>query len=76
MFFDWMDFCAAANAPEGILEEFGLRKAGNRLNLIAFCKSAEQSNENIEQSCEDNTKKKKALLEAFLKKKGKENIIE
>lgn len=57
-----MDVSAVLSAPEGFLEQLGLSKAGDRLNLLAFCKTA---NEQPDKSQE----KKKALLEAFLSRK-------
>ena len=53
---------AVLSALEGFLEQLGLSKAGDRLNLVAFCKT---TNERPEKSQE----KKKALLEAFLSRK-------
>ena len=60
-----MDVSAVLSAPEGFLEQLGLSKAGDRLNLVAFCKT---TNERPEKSQE----KKKALLEAFLSRKKNE----
>lgn len=57
-----MDVSAVLSAPEGFLEQLGLSKAGDRLNLVAFCKT---TNERPEKSQD----KKKALLEAFLSRK-------
>ena len=54
-----MDVSAVLSAPEGFLEQLGLSKAGDRLNLVAFCKT---TNERPEKSQD----KKKALLKAFL----------
>ena len=60
-----MDGPAVLSAPEGLLEQLGLSKAGDRLNLMAYCKTA---NEKPVKSQE----KKKALLEAFLSRKKDE----
>lgn len=61
-----MDVSAVLNASERILEQLGLTKAGDRLNLTAFCKSAQEHNGKPGKPQEDTTTKKKALLEAFL----------
>ena len=64
-----MDVSAVLNASERILEQLGLTKAGDRLNLTAFCKSAQENNGRPGKPQEDTTTKKKALLEAFLSRK-------
>ena len=52
-----MDAPAVLSAPEGLLEQLGLSKAGYRLNLVAYCKTThEKANESQQ--------KKKALVEA------------
>ena len=53
---------AVLSAPEGFLEQLGLSKAGDRLNLVAFCKT---TNERPEKSQE----KKKAHLKPFSQEK-------
>ena len=63
-----MDVSAVLSASEGFLEQLGLSKAGDRLNLIAFCKTA---NERPDKSQE----KKKALLKIFFSRKKNEKII-
>ena len=56
-----MDKSAIALASEAGLEELGLVRAGDRLNLISFCKS--------EAPVKDNADKRRALLETFLSSK-------
>lgn len=57
-----MDAPAVLSAPEGLLEQLGLSKAGDRLNLVAYCKTTHEKPNESQQ-------KKKALLEAFLSRK-------
>ena len=57
-----MDAPAVLSAPEGLLEQLGLSKAGDRLNLMAYCKTSIEKPEKSQE-------KKKALLEAFLSRK-------
>lgn len=57
-----MDAPAVLSAPEGLLEQLGLSKAGDRLNLVAYCKTTHEKPSESQQ-------KKKALLEAFLSRK-------
>lgn len=57
-----MDAPAVLSAPEGLLEQLGLSKAGDRLNLVAYCKTTHEKPNESQQ-------KKKALLEAFLSMK-------
>ena len=52
-----MDAPAVLSAPEGLLEQLGLSKAGYRLNLVAYCKT---THEKVNES----QQKKKALVEA------------
>ena len=54
-----MDAAAVLSAPEGLLEQLGLSKAGDRLNLVAYFKTTHEKPNESQQ-------KKKALLEAFL----------
>ena len=65
-----MDICAIANASHKVLEELGLTKAGDRLNLIAYCKSEANTTCTTLQEANE---KKRSLLDAFLtrKKEGK-----
>lgn len=69
-----MDVSAVINASEKTLEHLGLIKAGDRLNLVAFCKDGmeEQKNDKLsgENPKEDSSKTKRALLEAFLSRKS------
>lgn len=64
-----MDICAVANASDKVLEELGLAKAGDRLNLTAYCKSLGNSSGNIASKKEEYSKTKRALLESFLSRK-------
>ena len=57
-----MDAPAVLSAPEGLLEQLGLSKAGDRLNLVAYCKTTHEKPNESQQ-------KKKALLEVFLSRK-------
>ena len=52
-----MDAPAVLSAPEGLLEQLGLSKAGDRLNLVAYCKTTHEKPNESQQE-------KKALLEA------------
>ena len=51
-----MDAPAVLSAPEGLLEQLGLSKAGDRLNLVAYCKTTHEKPNESQQA-------KKALLE-------------
>jgi hypothetical protein len=65
-----MDICAVANASGQVLEELGLTKLGDRLNLIAYCKSLDSnSHGNTTSINEESNKKRRALLESFLSRK-------
>ena len=59
-----MDVSAVLSAPEGFLEQLGLSKAGDRLNLVAYRKTTSEKPENSQN-------KKKTLLEAFHSRKKK-----
>ena len=56
-----MDTSAVVHAPEAALEDLGLVRAGDRLNLISFCKN--------ETPMKDKAEKRRALLETFLSSK-------
>ena len=61
-----MDICAVANASDHVLEELGLTKVGDRLNLVAYCKSLDCESGDTGSINEECKKKKRALLESFL----------
>ena len=67
--FEKMDICAVANASDHVLEELGLTKVGDRLNLVAYCKSLDNESGNTGSMNEESKKKKRALLESFLSRK-------
>jgi hypothetical protein len=64
-----MDICAVANASDKVLEELGLTKAGDRLNLVAYCKSLDINCSGNITSNEESNKKRRVLLDAFLSRK-------
>ena len=64
-----MDICAVANASDKVLEELGLARAGDRLNLTAYCRNLSNSSGNITSTKQEYSKTKRALLESFLSRK-------